>query len=59
MTTITQLTASQLEQHLRDGQLSAVEVVEAHLQQIAEQNPALNALITLDAGAARGKPTRR
>lgn len=55
MTAITQLTASQLIQHLRDGQLSAMEVVEAHLQQVAAHNPALNALVTLDAAAARAR----
>lgn len=33
---------------IRDGELSAVEVVTAHLERIATRNPALNAIVSLD-----------
>lgn len=38
---------------IRTGQVSATEVLEAHLTQIERHNPALNAIVTLDAGHAR------
>ncbi len=37
---------------IRNGELSAVEALEAHLAQIARHNPALNAIVTLDAERA-------
>jgi amidase len=46
------LTAHQLAQLIRDREVTAVEVVEAHLQQIERHNPALNAIATLNAEAA-------
>jgi amidase len=38
---------------IRAGQISAAEVLEAHLAQIAIHNPALNAVTTIDAGKAQ------
>jgi amidase len=37
---------------IREGEFSAVETVEAHLAQIEQHNPALNAVVTLDAESA-------
>ena len=37
---------------IRAGHVSATEVLEAHLAQIATHNPALNAIITMDAERA-------
>lgn len=37
---------------IREGQVSAVEVLEAHLAQIERHDPALNAVVTLDAEGA-------
>lgn len=44
--------ASQLAQMIRDRQVSAVEVLEAHLAQIAKHNSTLNAICTLDEDTA-------
>ncbi len=43
---------TQLAAAIRAGHVSATEVLEAHLAQIATHNPALNAIITMDAGQA-------
>jgi amidase len=43
----------QLAAAIRAGDMSAVEVLEAHLAQIDKYNPALNAVVTLDAARAR------
>jgi len=43
---------TQLAAAIRAGHVSAVEVLEAHLAQIATHNPALNAIITMDAERA-------
>jgi amidase len=48
MNDLTFLTATQLAQAIRERQVSAVQVLEAHLDQIARHNPALNAIVTLD-----------
>jgi len=40
--------ASQLAKAIRDRQVSSREVIEAHLSQIAQHNPKLNAIITLN-----------
>jgi amidase len=45
--------ALQLAELIRQRQASAVEVLEAHLAQIAQHNPKLNAICTLDAENAR------
>jgi amidase len=45
-------TASQLAQMIRDQKVSAVEVVEAYLQQIDKHNKKINAIATLDAEQA-------
>jgi amidase len=50
---LTHLSASQLLDRLRRRELSAVEVVDAHLARIAAVNPALNAVVQLTADAAR------
>jgi amidase len=44
---------AQLAAAIRAGDVSAVEVLEAHLAQIERFNPALNAVVTLDADGAR------
>ena len=44
---------TQLAAAIRAGDVSAVEVLEAHLAQIERHNPALNAIVTLDAEQAR------
>jgi amidase len=53
MTSLTFTTASQLARMIRDREISAVEVLEAYLSQIATHNPKLNAICTLDAETAR------
>src|SRR5258705_1184989 len=47
--------AAQLAAAIRARQVSAVEVLEAHLAQIDKHNPALNAIVTLDAAGARSR----
>jgi amidase len=46
-------TAQELAISIRRGQLSATEVLEAHLTQIARYNHQLNAIVTLDEERAR------
>ena len=43
---------TQLAAAIRAGEVSATEVLEAHLAQIATHNPALNAVVTMDAEQA-------
>src|SRR5260370_20337998 len=43
---------TQLAAAIRAGRVSATEVLEAHLAQIDKHNPALNAIITMDAERA-------
>lgn len=43
------LAAHQLAKAIRDREVSSTEVMEAHLSQIAQHNPGLNAIVTLDA----------
>src|SRR5438045_2678544 len=43
---------TQLAAAIRAGHISAVEVLEAHLAQIDKHNPALNAIVTMDAERA-------
>jgi amidase len=45
--------AHQLAQMIRDRTISAIEVVDAYLNQIAQHNPTLNAICILDADNAR------
>jgi len=47
------LTASEVARAIRTGHLSATEIVEAQLDRIEKFNPALNAIVTLDADNAR------
>ncbi|MDF0556750.1 amidase [Kamptonema sp. UHCC 0994] len=47
--------ACQLAEMIRDRQVSAVEVLDAHLGQIAKHNSNLNAICTLDESNARNK----
>lgn len=47
--------AGELAAAIRDGEISASEVIEAYLARIARVNPALNAIITLDAEGARAR----
>jgi amidase len=51
----TTLSTRELARLLRDGQLSAVEALEAHLNRIDKRNPALNAVVSLDAENARSR----
>jgi amidase len=46
-------TATELASAIRKKQISAMEVLDAHLAHIAKHNPALNAIVTLDAEGAR------
>lgn len=48
-------TARELTRAIRDRELSAREVVTAHLDRIARVNPRLNAIVTLDAERALGE----
>jgi amidase len=45
--------ATQLAAAIQSGQVSATQVLEAHLTQIEQYNPALNAVVTLDSDRAR------
>ena len=47
--------ATTLARQIRQGELSAVEVLEAHLDRIVRLNPPLNALVTLGADQARAR----
>ncbi len=49
MPELTNLPARNLAQMLRDGEVSATEVTEAHLRRIGGTNPELNAIVTLTA----------
>ena len=53
MTDLIQRSASQMARLVRAGEVSAVELVEAHLDRIAEANPQLNAFVALCAERAR------
>jgi amidase len=52
-TDLTAQSATTLARRIREREVSAVEVLEAHLGRIADWNPAVNALITIDAEGAR------
>ncbi len=47
------MTAHEQRRALQRGQVSAVELLDAHVAQIAKMNPQVNAIITLDAEGAR------
>ncbi len=49
------LTATEQADAIRDRQISAVELLDAHLARIEQHNPALNALVTLDTDRARAR----
>ena len=51
-TELCQLTACQQKTRFDRGQTSAAELLEAHLRQIEQVNPDINAVITLNAEAA-------
>lgn len=55
MTNLIFAPAHQLAQMIRDREVSAVEVFDAYLSQIAQHNPKLNAICTLDEANARTK----
>ena len=48
-------TAQELARNIRQRRASATEVLDAHLQQIARHNQALNAVVTLDEERARAR----
>jgi amidase len=50
---LTRETACNLRDLIADGSVSPVEILDAHLDAIERRNPALNAIVTLDAEAAR------
>ena len=52
------LTASEMARRLRTRDLSAREVMQAHLDRIADRNPRLNAIVTLDADGAMAAALR-
>src|SRR2546422_10180325 len=52
---LTEHSASELARLVRDGAVSAREVIEAHLERIAQVNPGLNAIVTLRAADARAE----
>jgi amidase len=45
--------ATELAAAIRSREISALEVLDLYLERISELNPTLNAIITMDAGAAR------
>ena len=45
MTTITSLTATELAQQIKAGELSAGQVVDAHIHRIEQVNPRINAVV--------------
>ena len=47
--------ASQLATAIRERRISATEVLDAHLKRIDERNSPLNAIVTIDADAARDR----
>ena len=47
--------ATELAEAIRRRRMSAAEVLESHLKRIDECNPALNAIVTIDADAARDR----
>jgi amidase len=53
MSNVVFTTAQELATRIRQRQVSATEVLEAHLAQIARYNPPLNAIVTLDEERAR------
>lgn len=55
MPTLNFLTAHQLAQMIRSGQVSSYEVVQAHLRQIERHNLELNAIVTLNIENALGR----
>lgn len=58
MNELTSKSASALAQMIRSKQVSAREVVEAHLKRIEEINPKLNAVVHLNAAGARAEAAR-
>jgi len=52
------LTAAEMARRLRAKEISAREVMAAHLDRIAALNPRLNAIVTLDAGRAMDRAAR-
>ena len=53
MSALVYRTAAETAALIREKGASALEVVDAHLEQIAKHNPQLNAIVTLDAENAR------
>lgn len=59
MTNLVWMDATRLAEAIRNRETSAIEVVEAHLARIAERNPGLNAIVTLDADGAMDQARAR
>ena len=55
---LTELTAAETAQAVRERRTSPVEIVEAYLARIAQLNPRLNAFVTVDANGAREQARR-
>ncbi len=49
----TSLSATQMAAAVRSGELTPVEILDAHLDRVAALNPALNAIVAVDTAAAR------
>jgi amidase len=53
MQDLTTLTASQAAQAIKNGQIKSLDLLNVLLDRIEQENPALNAIVTLDAAGAR------
>ena len=52
---LTKLSAVELARRIRTGEITPLDVLDAHLAKIAELNPQLNAIVTLDIEGARAQ----
>ena len=52
---LTKLSAVELARRIRTGEITPLDVLDAHLAKIAELNPQLNAIVTLDMEGARAQ----
>ena len=58
MTELFELSAREIALAINARELSALEVLERHLERVAELNPRLNAIVTLDEEGARAAAAR-
>ncbi len=57
MSELVYATATELAKMIRERDVSPLKVLDAHLERIAQHNPALNAIVTLNQDAARQRAT--